>query len=67
MRNDVDAGSILYEGKYEGVGPWKSRVFWALRNGIQPTEGEWHLGPKKLGTFIESFVNKLCRLCLSSL
>ncbi len=34
VRNAIDAGSIYsvryYEGKWEGVGPWKSRVFWAL-------------------------------------
>ncbi len=24
VRNAFDAGSILYEGKWEGVGPWKS-------------------------------------------
>ncbi len=34
-------------GKWEGVGPWHSRVFWALWNGIEPI-GECHLGPKKL-------------------
>jgi hypothetical protein len=27
-----EAGSIHYLGKWEGVGPWKSRLFWA-RNG----------------------------------
>ncbi len=27
---------IHYEGKWEGVGPWNSRVFWALWNGIVP-------------------------------
>jgi hypothetical protein len=30
VRNAFDAGSIHYEGKWEGVGPWKSRLFWAL-------------------------------------
>jgi hypothetical protein len=30
VRNVFDAGSIHYLGKWEGVGPWKSRVFWAL-------------------------------------
>ncbi len=25
--NAFDAGSILYKGKWEGVGSWKSRVF----------------------------------------
>ncbi len=34
-------------GKWEGIGPWKWRVFWALWNGIEPI-GECHLGPKKL-------------------
>ncbi len=27
VRNAFDAGNIRYEGKWEGVGPWKSRVF----------------------------------------
>ncbi len=38
-----------YKGQWEGVGPWKSRVFWALWNGIEPI-GECYLGlgPKKL-------------------
>jgi hypothetical protein len=27
LRNAFDAGSIHYLGKWEGVGPWKSRVF----------------------------------------
>jgi hypothetical protein len=26
-RNAFDAGSFLYEGKWEGVGPWKLRLF----------------------------------------
>jgi hypothetical protein len=26
VRNAFDAGSIHYAGKWEGVGPWKSRV-----------------------------------------
>jgi hypothetical protein len=30
VRNAFDAGSIHYLGKWEGVGPWKLRVFWAL-------------------------------------
>jgi hypothetical protein len=42
-----DAGSIHYLGKWEGVGPWKSRVFWALCNGIEPI-GKCYLGPNKL-------------------
>jgi hypothetical protein len=29
-RNAFDAGSIHYEGKWEGVRLWKSRLFWAL-------------------------------------
>ncbi len=29
-------GQIHYVGKWEVVGPWKSRVFWALWNGIEP-------------------------------
>ncbi len=40
-------GQIHNVGKWEGVGPWKLRVFWALWNGIEPI-GECHLGPKKL-------------------
>ncbi len=47
VRNAFDAGSIYYEGKWKGVGPWKSRVFWALWNFIEPV-GEYHLGPKKI-------------------
>ncbi len=34
---------IHYKGKWEGVWPWNSRVFWALWNGIKPI-GEGHLG-----------------------
>jgi hypothetical protein len=30
VRNAFDAGSIHNEGKWEGVGPWKSILFWAL-------------------------------------
>jgi hypothetical protein len=30
VRNAFDAGSIHYKGMLEGVGPWKSRLFWAL-------------------------------------
>jgi hypothetical protein len=30
VMQNFDAGSIHYEGKWEGVGPWKSRLFWAL-------------------------------------
>ncbi len=29
VRNAFDTGSIHYMGKWEGVGPWKSRLFWA--------------------------------------
>ncbi len=32
VHNAFDASSIHYEGKWEGVGPWKSRLFWALWN-----------------------------------
>jgi hypothetical protein len=39
------AAAITYEGKWEGVGPWKSRLFGALWNGTEPI-GECHLGPK---------------------
>ncbi len=34
-------------GKVERVGPWKSRPFWALWNGIKQI-GECHLGPNKV-------------------
>ncbi len=34
-------GQIQYVGKWEGVGPWKWRVFWGLWNGIEPI-GECH-------------------------
>ncbi len=30
VRYAFDAGSIHCLGKGEGVGPWKSRVFWVL-------------------------------------
>ncbi len=31
VRNAFDAGIIHYEGKWEGVGPWKSKEsFWVL-------------------------------------
>jgi hypothetical protein len=30
VRNAFVAGNIHYEGKWEEVGPWKSRLFWAL-------------------------------------
>ena len=32
VHNAFDASSIHYEGMWEGVGPWKSRLFWALWN-----------------------------------
>jgi hypothetical protein len=47
VRNAFDAGSIHYDVKWKGVGPWKSRLFWTLWNSIQPI-GEYHLGPKKV-------------------
>ncbi len=34
VRNAFDVGIIHYEGKWEGAGPWKWRLFWALWNGI---------------------------------
>jgi hypothetical protein len=46
VRNAFNAANIHYEGKWEGVGPWKLRLFWTLWNGIEPL-GESHLGPKK--------------------
>ncbi len=52
VQTAFDAGSIHYLGKWEEVGPRKSRVFWALWNGIEPI-GECHLGPKKLVTVNE--------------
>ena len=33
---DFDVGSIHYEGKWEMAEPWKSRLFWAQWNGIEP-------------------------------
>ncbi len=47
VRNAFVAGSIHYLGKWEGVGPWKSRICWALWNGIELI-GECNLGPKNL-------------------
>jgi hypothetical protein len=46
MLNDFDAGIIYYEGKWEGFGPWKRRLFWALCNGIEPI-GKCHFFTKK--------------------
>ncbi len=46
VRNAFDAVSIPNESKWEGVGPWKSRLFWALWNGIKPI-GKCPWGPKK--------------------
>ncbi len=37
MHIAFDAGSIHCEGKWEGVAPRKSRLFWALLNGIEPS------------------------------
>jgi hypothetical protein len=58
-----NAGSIHYEGKWEGVGPWKSRLFWALQvpfqgqspptcpsNGCCPHQKHYALG----------FINHIC-------
>jgi hypothetical protein len=42
-----DASSINYLGKWEGVGPWKSRLFWAL-NGTRLTARCHFTGPKKV-------------------
>jgi hypothetical protein len=47
LHNAIDAGSIHYEGKWEGSVPWKLVLFWALWNGIEPIS-ECHLGPKKV-------------------
>jgi hypothetical protein len=51
------ADTLLYKGKWEGVGPWKSRVF------LGPVK--WHqtdrrvpFGPKKLPIF-DSFWGKV--------
>jgi hypothetical protein len=35
VSNAFDAGSTHYKGKWERVGPWKSRLLWALLNGIE--------------------------------
>ncbi len=32
VRNAFDAGSIHYEGKWEGVGPWKLSAIWDPKN-----------------------------------
>jgi hypothetical protein len=46
VRNAFDVGSIHYLGKWKGVGPWKSPVFWAP-NGSR-LSARCHLtGPKK--------------------
>ena len=47
VHNVLDACISITWGKWEGVGPWNSRVFWALENGNEPV-GKFHLGPKKL-------------------
>ncbi len=47
VRNAFNSVSIHYKGKWEGIGPWKSRVFWALLNDIEAIGG-CHLGPKEL-------------------
>jgi hypothetical protein len=38
---------MQYEDKWEGVGPWKSRLFGALWNDMEPL-GKCQLGPKKV-------------------
>jgi hypothetical protein len=38
---------VYYEGKWDEVGPWKSRLFWYLWNCIEPL-GECPLGPKPI-------------------
>ncbi len=38
VRNAFDAGTIDYLGKWEGVGPWKSRVFWALNRSARAAQ-----------------------------
>ncbi len=47
VRHAFDAGSICYLGKWEGVGPWKSQVFWAL-NGTHLSARCHFTGPKNL-------------------
>ncbi len=46
MCNAFYAGSIHYKGKWEGDGPWKLRLFWALWNGIEPI-GKCHFSARK--------------------
>ncbi len=47
VRNAFDAGSIYYKGKWEEAGPWKSRLFRALLNGMESID-ECHLVAKKV-------------------
>ncbi len=49
VHNAFDAGSIRYEGKWEGVGPWKSRVFQALE--WQRADRQVPLGTQKNSRF----------------
>jgi hypothetical protein len=44
--NDFDAGSIHYLDKWEGVGPWKSRVFGPKKLSISRAQPRFHLPSK---------------------
>jgi hypothetical protein len=60
---------IHYEGKWEGVGSWNSRVFWALWNSIEPI-GECHLGPKNSRTpkhYARGCINHRCKNTIVSM
>jgi hypothetical protein len=60
VRDAFDADSIHYEGKWEGVWPWKARI---LLGPIEPI-GEGHLGPKNSRYFCPNYVQEfgLCFL-----
>ncbi len=47
MRNAFDAGSIHYEGKWEGIGPCKLRLFWVPVKGHQADSASAIWGAKK--------------------
>ncbi len=40
VRNAFDVGSIHYLGKWEGVGPWKSRVSWGYSSTVKAVNEE---------------------------
>jgi hypothetical protein len=50
VRNAFDEGKSITGASWRGLGRWKSRLFWALWNGMEPL-GEWHSGTKKFSIF----------------